>query len=158
MNQVYYRVSSSSSAEEWNGVLFTTKNIRSQKTAENICALLKKDKHTKKENMLLVNNFGAKVVELITGSNRGISKVEKLFYVTKYRVIVTTKKGILATRPLRLYYEAQQIVSSIVNQDIFFIATVDNYFSNHIKEVQAYERIEIEEVAVIDVKEADSDN
>ena len=158
MNQVYYKVSSSSSAKGWEEASFTTKKISSKETADKIAALLEKDDLTKKEKSFLNKYFGSSVVALITGSNRGLFEVEKFFSVTKYRVIVTTKKGIFATRPLRLYYEAQQIVSSIVNQDIFFIATVDNYFSNHIKEVQAYERIEIEEVAVSYVKEADSDN
>ena len=61
MNQVYYKVSSSSSAKGWEEASFTTKKISSKETADKIAALLEKDDLTKKEKSFL-NKYGRKTI------------------------------------------------------------------------------------------------
>lgn len=162
MNQVYYRVSSSSSAEGWEETLFTTKKISSKEDADKICALLKKDKHNKKEKSFLNKYFGSSVVALITGSNRGLFEVEKLFSVTKYRVIVTTKEhGTFASCLLDNYHTAKQLKSLIVvpYRTRWDWSSLEYNFPKTSEQVtDPFEKVELEEVALLEVKEADSDN
>ena len=162
MNQVYYKVSSSSSAKGWEEASFTTKKISSKETADKIADLLKKDNLTKREKSFLNKYFGSSVVALITGSNRGLFEVEKLFSVTKYRVIVTTKEhGTFASCLLDNYHAAKQLKSLIVipyrtRGDWY---SLEYYFPKTSEQVtDPFEKVEIEEVVLLEVKEADSDN